>query len=168
MQRISHLAAALLCVGWLVWQQPACAEAQPQQPHFASLRADLVHVRKGPGEEYDILWTYKSLGLPVEVTAEHEHWRRIRDSEGAEGWVHFRLLSALRTALITPWDKSKETTVLHETADGDAKPVAKLESGVKAYVHECDGRWCRVSVTSLSGWIEQKRLWGIYPDETFK
>lgn len=159
------LVLGAVCAAVLVDGGAAGAEGALAQPHFASLKADEVHMRKGPGDSYGILWTYRSIGLPVEVTAEHEHWRRVRDSEGAEGWVYFRLLSALRTALIAPWDKARVTTPLLEGASAAAPPIAQLESGVKVYVQQCDGKWCRVAVSSLKGWIEQNRLWGVYPNE---
>jgi SH3-like domain-containing protein len=171
MKRIVFPAALYFCAVFSIGatgSRAALAEGEPPQPHFASLKADEVHVRKGPGDEYDVLWTYHSLGLPVEVTAEHDHWRRIRDSEGAEGWVYFRLLSALRSALITPWDKSKETTPLRDDDSDGARLVARLESGVKVFVQQCNGSWCQVSVSSMLGWIPQNRLWGIYPGEKFK
>jgi SH3-like domain-containing protein len=169
MMRYAFSALLLVCAVLATGAGPATAAATATQlPRFASLKADEVHVRKGPGEEYDILWTYRSLGLPVEVTAEHEHWRRIRDSEGSEGWVYVRLLSALRAALVTPWEKGGQTSVLRASPETDGRAVAKLESGVKTFVHECDGSWCRVSVSQLSGWIEQSRLWGVYPKESFK
>ena len=137
-------------------------------PRFASLKADEVHVRKGPGREYDILWTYRSIGLPVEITAEHEHWRRVRDSEGAEGWVYFRLLSGARFALIAPWEKSRSTTLLHERASTSSGAVAKLEPGVKVFVKSCSDSWCLVSVSEIEGWVESNRLWGVYPGEVIR
>jgi SH3-like domain-containing protein len=141
------------------------AKSTENTPHFAALKADEVHVRKGPGRNYDIVWTYRSLGLPVEVTAKHEHWRRVRDSTGAEGWVYFRLLTALRMALISPWQKKKITIPLHKDASTGSSSIAKLEPGVKVLVKSCTGNWCLVSVEGFKGWIEQKKLWGIYPGE---
>lgn len=169
MMRFSFFLALTVFVGLAAGPAAAAATAAGGQlPRFASLKADEVHVRKGPGEDYDVLWTFRSLGLPVEVTAEHEHWRRVRDSEGSEGWVHFRLLSALRAVLVMPWEKGGQTAVLRASPDGEGRAIARLESGVKGYVQECDGSWCRVSVASLNGWIEQSRLWGVYPKEAFK
>lgn len=156
-------------------QPPETAESDkaaqgPQLPRFVSLKSDKVFVRKGPGRDYDILWTYKSLGLPVEITARHQHWRRIRDSEGAEGWIYFRLLSNLRFALILPWEKTKITAFLRASDNPTARPVARLESGVQIYVRSCTGKWCEVSVkgAGLVGWIEQEKLWGVYPNEIIK
>lgn len=140
-------------------------KSKPFTPYFAALKADEVHFRKGPGRQYDILWTYRSLGLPVEVTASHEHWRRVRDSSGAEGWVYFRLLTRLRMALTSPWQKEKTTIALYRKANVDSPLVANLEPGVKVLVKSCTGKWCKVSVASFRGWIIQKKLWGVYPGE---
>jgi len=144
------------------------AASAPYTPHFATLKSDEVHVRKGPGRKYDILWTYRSLGLPLEVTAKHEHWRRVRDSTGAEGWVYFRLLSALRMGLISPWTKQKTTISLFQKANTASTTVVRLEPGVKVLIKSCSGAWCFVSVGGFKGWIEQTKLWGVYPGEIFE
>ncbi len=146
----------------------ADAARKTKMPYFAALKADEVHVRKGPGREYDIQWTYRSLGLPVEVTAEHEHWRRIRDSSGAEGWVWFRLITALRMALIAPWEKKQSVHALHKSASPDSAVIARLEPGVKVLVKSCNGEACLVSVGGFRGWIRQKKLWGVYPGEVIR
>ncbi len=69
-------------------------------PRFVSLKSDRVNVRAGPTKDHDVVWVYARSALPVEVTAEFENWRRIRDWEGAEGWVYHSLLSGRRTAII--------------------------------------------------------------------
>ena len=57
-------------------------------PRYVSLKSDHVNVRAGPTKDNDVAWVYTRSGLPVEITAEFENWRRVRDSEGAEGWVY--------------------------------------------------------------------------------
>ena len=107
---------------------------------------------------------YTKSGLPVEITAEFENWRRIRDSEGAEGWVYHSLLSGRRTAVVTTKSRD-EFAPLHDRAEATSAIAARLESGVVANVRKCSGSWCRVSGTGFDGWIEQERLWGVYPEE---
>ena len=65
-------------------------------PRFVSLKSDRVNVRAGPNKDQDVRWVYTRAGMPVEITAEFENWRRIRDWEGAEGWVYHSLLSGKR------------------------------------------------------------------------
>ena len=67
-------------------------------PRFVSVKADRVNVRGGPDKDHDVSWVYTRVGWPVEIIAEFENWRRIRDSDGAEGWVYHSLLSGKRTA----------------------------------------------------------------------
>jgi SH3-like domain-containing protein len=133
-------------------------------PRFVSLKSDHVNVRIGPTKDNDVAWVYTRSGLPVEVTAEYENWRRVRDSEGAEGWVYHSLLSGRRTAVVTM--KSKEDLApLYDSADKTSAVAARLESGVVANVKRCSGTWCLINGDGFDGWIEQQRLWGVYPDE---
>lgn len=133
-------------------------------PRFVSLKSDHVNVRGGPTKDNDVAWIYTRSGLPVEITAEFENWRRIRDSEGAEGWVYHSLLSGRRTAVVTSKSKD-ELTPLYDHADPGSAVEARLEAGVVASVRKCSGNWCRISGSGFDGWIEQERLWGVYPDE---
>jgi SH3-like domain-containing protein len=135
-------------------------------PRFVSLKSDDVNVRRGPGQEYDVAFTFVQRGLPVEIVQEFDTWRKIRDSEGDEGWVFHSLLSSERTALIAPWEPGGQFAA-HSSAEAKAAVVAYLQPKVIAKVEECTGSWCLVSVQSHEGWIEQERLWGVYPNETF-
>jgi len=133
-------------------------------PRFVSLKPDKVNVHAGPTRDQDIKWQYTRAGLPVEITAESDNWRRIRDWEGSEGWVYHSLLSGRRTAVVTT--KGKDDLVpLYGKADLEAAVVARLQAGVIAAIKQCSGIWCRVHGTGFDGWMVQDRLWGVYPNE---
>lgn len=129
-------------------------------PRYVSLKSDHVNVRAGPTKDQDVSWIYTRSGLPVEVTAEFENWRRVRDSEGAEGWVYHSLLSGRRTAVVT-MKKKDELAVLHDSPNGDSAIAARLQAGVVAQVKRCAAGWCRIAGNGFDGWIEQERLWGV-------
>src|SRR5262245_61837032 len=133
-------------------------------PRFVSLKPDKVNVRSGPTRDHEVTWVYTRAGLPVEITAESENWRRIRDWEGAEGWVYHSMLSGRRTALVKA--KEKDALVpLYAKADAGAEVVANLQSGVLGTVKYCTGKWCRIIGASFDGFVAQERLWGVYPNE---
>ncbi|MCK7615229.1 SH3 domain-containing protein [Roseibium sp. CAU 1639] len=133
-------------------------------PRFVSLKSDRVNVRIGPSREHKIAWTFVQSGLPVEIIQEFENWRQIRDWEGKTGWVFHSLLSGRRTALVTPWEKS-DRTPLRARSRSDADIVAELEPFVLTSVDQCAGGWCRVNGENYDGWLDQTRLFGVYPDE---
>ena len=133
-------------------------------PRYVSLKSDHVNLREGPSKEHRTAWVFQRAGLPVEVTAEAETWYRIRDSEGAEGWVLHSLLSGRRTALVAPWKKGEEFPLFSAARDS-SEVVAKLQSGVIANLASCDGTWCRVRGPGFDGWIQQTNLWGVYPED---
>jgi SH3-like domain-containing protein len=133
-------------------------------PRYVSLKSDHVNVRAGPTKDNDVAWVYTRPGLPVEITAEFENWRRVRDSEGAEGWVYHSLLSGRRTAVVTMKNKD-DLAPLYDRADPSSAVAAKLQAGVVATVKKCDAHWCHVAGDGFDGWIEQQRLWGVYADE---
>ncbi len=133
-------------------------------PRYVSLKSDHVNVRAGPTKDNDVAWVYTRSGLPVEITAEFENWRRVRDSEGAEGWVYHSMLSGRRTALVAPWQKDATVTLMDKPST-DAHVAAKLESGVLGVVKTCDGKWCRLIGDGFDGFVDQTKLFGVYPSE---
>ena len=133
-------------------------------PRFVSLKAEKVNVRTGPSSDHDVAWVFQSKGLPVEIVAEFETWRRIRDSEGAEGWILQNMLAGKRTIVVAPWKKDKLISLFYSASAAEA-PIAKLASGAMGDIESCDGNWCNVKIGGYRGYVEQSLLWGAYPGE---
>jgi SH3-like domain-containing protein len=134
-------------------------------PRFVSLKSDRVNVRGGPTREHDVTWIYTRAGLPVEIVAEYDNWRRIRDWDGAEGWVFHSMLSGRRTVMVLrPRDRA-DVIPLRVRAEAEAGLVAALQPGVVAQVRACTGEWCRIRGEGFDGWMPQERLFGVYPRE---
>ncbi|HZZ63253.1 MAG TPA: SH3 domain-containing protein [Roseiarcus sp.] len=133
-------------------------------PRYASLKTDRVNLREGPSKDHTTKWVYQRAGLPVEITAEFEVWRKVRDSEGVEGWVLHSLLSGRRTALVTPFKKGENSKIYARPTES-ADIAATLQSGVIVNVRNCDGAWCLVDGDGFKGCIQQIKLWGVYPNE---
>ncbi len=136
-------------------------------PRYVSLKSGRINVRRGPGNDYPIEWVFEKRGLPVEVTAESDRWRRIRDREGDVGWVWHSMLDGRRTALIE--NRAGETTpvAIHTEPDAAAAVVAYAEPGVIAQLASCKGEWCEVKASGYEGWTLRDKLWGTYPNENF-
>jgi SH3-like domain-containing protein len=158
------LACALILAPRAAVADPVGPVTKLPLPRFASLKTDRVNLREGPSKDHATKWVYERAGLPVEITAEFEIWRKIRDSEGVEGWVLHSLLSGRRTALVTP-NKKGENSKLYARASASADLAATLQSGVIVNIRNCDGAWCLVDGDGFKGYIEQEKLWGVYPDE---
>jgi len=133
-------------------------------PRFVSLKADKINVRRGPSSEHQVAWVYQRKGLPVEITAEFENWRRIRDSDGDEGWVYQSMLSGKRMALVAPWRK-QEAVPMYSGPSATSNLVAMVKAGVVATLDDCTGEWCSLSASGYEGWIAQPMIWGAYPGE---
>jgi SH3-like domain-containing protein len=154
------LALALdLDLGPLAAQQGATFE-----PRFLSLRADRVNARTGPGMRYPITWVYRRHGLPVEAIAQFEDWYRIRDADGDEGWIHRRLLSNARTALIV----AGGVLDVRRRPSADSQTILRAESGVQGDLIACQAAWCQVDLGGAQGWLPRSALWGVYAREDFE
>jgi SH3-like domain-containing protein len=155
------LALALLLLGSVLIDRGVAAEKGLPVPRFVSLRSDEVNLRVGPGEQYPIDWVLTKKGIPVEIIEERDVWRRIRDVQGSEGWVHERMVAGTRTALVTGGVR-----ILHAEADAASPAVARAEPGVLARLLECRGLWCRIEAQDIKGWLTRGQIWGVLPGET--
>ena len=129
-------------------------------PRFVSLGAAEVNLRTGPGEQYPVTWKFVRHGLPVEVVAEYDLWRRIRAGDGTLGWVHKTLLSGRRTAIIMGG-----TRTLLADHDPAAAVVLRAEAGVLGRLLKCRLAWCEMEIADRRGWLLRDQIWGAYPGE---
>jgi SH3-like domain-containing protein len=132
-------------------------------PRFASLKSEKVHMRAGPGFQYPILWIYQKKGLPVEITAEFDTWRRIRDADGDEGWVHLSNLSGKRGVLV----KGEGLAPMYKHRDETGALRAKVETGAQGKLLSCRDSWCKVEISALKGYMKRRDIWGALDKENF-
>ncbi len=144
--------------------QPVGSASGFPVPRFVSLKADKVNMHIGPAKTYETKWLYQRAGLPVEITAEFENWRRIRDADGTEGWVYHSLLSGRRTGMVIAKNPD-DLVAVYDKPDVESAVTARLERGVVGAVKRCNDGWCTISGRGFEGYIQQVRLWGVYPNE---
>lgn len=134
-------------------------------PRFVSMRAAEINLRTGPGVQYPIEWVYRRQHLPVEIIAEFRTWRKIRDWQGAQGWIHQGMLTGQRYVIVTG-----ALRTLRSEPDTKSQPVAKLEKGVIARLRRCpaSGAWCQIEVGNHKGWLRIVEFWGSYPNEVLR
>lgn len=173
-QRFSLSALHLLATMMLAFTCAAALPAAAQQsltigrstglpvPRFVSLDSNQaeVNVRFGPGQQYPINWVFARPGIPLEIIAEFDNWRKIKDYEGAEGWISARLLSGRRTIMIQ--DAVRD---LRRTANNQARVLLRAEPGVVGSLMECRENWCRVEIEGQRGWLQRGEFWGTLPGE---
>jgi SH3-like domain-containing protein len=129
-------------------------------PRFVSLKAAEGNVRRGPSLTHRIDWVFTRRDMPLEITAEHGHWRRVQDREGQGGWVHYSLLSGVRTVIV-----GEEMINLHQRPDTKSPVVAALEPDVVARLGKCEADWCQLRSGGYKGWASKEHLWGVARDE---
>jgi SH3-like domain-containing protein len=173
------LRPAVVAVALALAALPALAAEKNEDglplPRFASTRSAPINVRVGPGQKYDVAWIFTKPNTPIEIVAEFDIWREVRDFDGSEGWIQQNLLSGNRAGLVAPWKKGADIPLLAGASD-DAGVRAYLGSGFRIDIRKCDGSWCQVDATSqdasgrgatYSGYLKQSDIWGVYEGETF-
>lgn len=145
---------------------PIVASAQESGlpiPRFVALRSDKVFLRAGPGLRYPKVWIYHRRNMPMEVVSEFDTWRKVRDWEGSEGWVHQSLLVGTRHVIVTD-----DMITLYSAADEKARKIALVSANVIGKIEDCPAKlnWCQLRFGDFEGWAPRQGFWGLYDGET--
>lgn len=125
-------------------------------PRWVSMKAPEANARRGPSMNHRIDWVFRHRNMPLLVTAEYEHWRRVQDRDGFGGWVHYVLLSRARTVIV-----DDDMVDLRRQPLSNSDVVAQAEAGVIAQLKECENGWCRIIAGPHKGWVPEESLWGV-------
>lgn len=129
-------------------------------PRYVSLKASEANARRGPSLSHRIDWVFKKKGMPLEIYGEYDNWRRVRDAEGAGGWIHYSLLSGVRSIIIT-----SSMANLYRKSDQNSMIMARIEQNYIADLGKCIKDWCEIDAGKYDGWIKKTDIWGVAPDE---
>ncbi len=151
-------AALMLWASGLTAQEVGPVTGLPL-PRLVSMKAAEANIRRGPSLTHRIDWVFRHTGMPLIVTGEFGHWRRVRDRDGLGGWVHYALLSGSRTVIV-----DDEMADLRAKPAPDAPLRARVERGAIARLGDCAAGWCRVSLQGYRGWMREAGLWGVALD----
>ena len=136
-------------------------------PRFVAIDRDVANMRSGPGRQYPIIWVYKRADLPLKVVGENGPWRQVEDMDGTRGWMHVRLLTGRRTAVLKG-EPGAVTRSLYKGADSTTGVELTAESGVTGRLMACQSLWCELRIGSRRGWIERRHIWGVFAREEFE
>ena len=126
-------------------------------PRYVSLKFGEVNARGGPGDDYKLLWVYRTRGLPMQVIAETRDWRRVCDPMGGLAWVKSTGVDGRRTVMRLQASRLP----LLQAPDPSAKVQAFMEGRAVAALDRCKDGWCKVKAAGAWGWAPESALWGI-------
>ena len=156
---MADLDKSIVCLGAItlaLFGAAATAGQAQKTPYWASIAESEARMRTGPSTEFPVKWVYKRHNLPVKVLAVHSVWRKVQDIDGDEGWLHVRLLSPKRSAIVI----GTEIGTLRDAPEPGAHISWRVEPGVVGLIEECDKGYCRFETDGRYGYIETARIWG--------
>lgn len=143
----------------------AIIELSPKETRFVAMRANKVNARSGPNMRYPIEWIYQQQNYPVEIIAEYEQWRKIRDYEGTISWVMKNLLTNVRYALVT----EPGLTNIYEKDSLNSDVIARAEDGSIGKIKRCSQNFCFLEFeNNIKGWMQRSAIYGVKKDEEIK
>lgn len=145
-------ATVLLGTGGALYAQAKSAV----DPYWMSLRDDKAYMRTGPRDSYPIKWVYQRKYMPLKVVAKEADWRKVEDVDGDQGWMHLKLLSQTRTAVVTAGGPEP----LRDSASANARVNWRVQKGVVGKISDCSANWCLFDVSGRLGYIEREAIWG--------
>ena len=133
----------------------APAQSTRPVPYWASISEGEARMRVGPSLDYPSSWIYRRRDLPVKVVQVLGLWRKVEDSTGTQGWMHVRLLSDTRTAIVTA-----PLAVMRQSPGEEARALFRAQAGVVARLSTCSGGWCAFDVRGQRGFVRADQVWG--------
>ncbi len=149
---------------YLIFAVPLLMKADSHRlpiPRFVSIKANQVNARVGPSIKTPIEWVFIRKGEPVEIIAEYEQWRQIRDIKGEGGWVHSSVLSGKRSVIVI----APEMVSLTQSPNAQNRIVARVSSCVRCSLNKCKNDYCQLRCKNYTGWLPKTVLWGVYKHE---
>jgi len=162
-RKIAQIIFAWVLMTGLAFGQERGSVTNLPLPRFVSLKAGEANMRRGPSLTHKIDWVLKRRNMPLQVIGEYGHWRRVRDKDGASGWIHYSLISGVRTVVV-----ETDLVALRARPESDTLVQAYIEAGVVARLEECAVDWCRIAAGRHKGWVEKAAIWGVFDDEVFE
>ncbi|MBV2146933.1 hypothetical protein KRZ98_01320 [Sphingobium sp. AS12] len=124
-------------------------------PYWASISQPEARMRVGPSLDYPSNWIYRRRDLPVKVVQVLGLWRKVEDPDGAQGWMHVRLLSDTPTGVV----RVAEAPMRESASDG-ARTLFRAQKGVVGRLSDCSGGWCSFDVKGQRGYVKAQDVWG--------
>ncbi len=143
------------------------AQAETQNyPRFETLKANKANLRKGPGVEFPIDWTYQGGRIPFQILSEYNGWYRVQDLEGSKGWILKRFFSPKRTIQIA----STENVPIYAKAAENSKVIAWAAHLAKGDIRQCEASqdWCFIEFNAYKGFVLKRHLWGVFDHENIQ
>ena len=134
-------------------------------PYFASIKSNRVNAHVGPGKNYKVTCEYVAPGVPVIITAKYDHWRRVKDPDGVECWIHKSMLSPKRFVISI----SQTPIPLMKKTNDNSKIIAQIKKNVIMKLLSVRGNWCEVETIykerKYKGWIKKNSVFGVSNNE---
>ncbi len=154
--RLSLLVMRFIILAALVLIAAPVVGQEREVPYWASVKAETLNLRAGPGRDYPVRWIYHRVGLPLKVIRVHEGWRLVQDPAGDEGWVTANLLSKERGGIVI----GKGLAAIRAKPSDGAQTRWNAEPGVVGEIEDCEAGWCEIDIGGRRGFIRADRLWG--------
>ena len=132
-------------------------------PRFVSLKSNDVNLRVGPSINYPIKLKYIQNNLPIEIIDEFDVWRKIKDHQNNEGWIHKSLIKGDRFILAI--NNEKKVKNFYDRPNG--KIIGIINNNNILKLERCLINWCLVSDHKFKGWLSKDFIWGAYKKEVY-
>ena len=148
----------IIFIFFLIFTSKVQSIIYPIEPKYASLKKDRVYLRWNASFEAPIKFIYQKKNLPILIIDKYDVWKKVRDIDGDEGWIHKSMISNKKTFI------NKKEQNLFKYKDNNEIIIAIIKEGVVGKIISCENILCKVKIKPYKGWVEKKYLWGMKKD----
>jgi SH3-like domain-containing protein len=121
---------------------------------MVAVRNENVNMRSGPSLKSRVLWKLGT-GFPLKVLRQSGKWYKVRDFEGATGWIHRSVVNHSGHMIV-----KKRKINIRSRPTTRSRVVAKANYGVVFKTLRKSKGWVKVRHGNVVGWIKKTLLWG--------
>lgn len=148
-----HTISSVKIIGVIILTLVICSGTAFSQQRM-SVTSKIANIRSDAGTSSEVLWQVEKFH-PFLILEKKGQWRRVRDFENDEAWIHKSLLGNVKSVI-----------TIKEKCNIRSKPTTKssilftAERGVPFRVITTKGKWLKVEhVDGDVGWIYKTLVW---------
>jgi SH3-like domain-containing protein len=135
-------------------------EARCRDNKYLITKFSKVNIRTGPDFRYSVKYTYIKKNTVLRIKNIFDEWYLVEDLEGDTGWIYKNLVaSPKKTQFVTVKTHNVMTCYIKQSLE--SRVVFKASYLVNFKVKFCSQDWCLLEKDGISGWCENKNLWGL-------
>lgn len=126
---------------------------------FLSIRSEMVNMRTGPDNRYNIKYTYVKKYLPFKIIDTFNEWYFVIDPDLESGWIKKNLFLHSKKQVFG-FIQNKNGIYCYKS-NSNQIPEYKIDNANIVKIISCNEKMCLIEIKKIKMWCQKNDLWGV-------